>query len=67
MLYQLAKKQEDFFRLAEAMESGSLVAVSQLEPTLWSFVSNIPQALSLTFFKTFYMGNQFSIYFDGCW
>ena len=58
VLYLLAMKQSDFIGMATEVKSGSLMVVPTLEPTLWSFVQNIPSALYLTFLSPFAaMGN----------
>ncbi len=42
---ELARKQRDFIGLAHSVNSGSLLNVRILEPSVWSLIINIPQAL----------------------
>jgi hypothetical protein len=51
--YILYKKRIDFINEAHIWSAGSLVPVPELEPNAWSFVQQIPFALSLVLFRPF--------------
>lgn len=48
VLEVLALKQRDFIGLSEATNAGSFVMPERLEPTLWSFIKQAPNALYMT-------------------
>lgn len=47
----LQTKQKDFYNVAELWNAGSAIDIGRLEPTLISFIKNIPQALTNTFLR----------------
>lgn len=53
VLELLTLKQHDFIGMATAVNSGSFVALPQLEPNLWSFIRGAPHALYMTFLSPF--------------
>lgn len=53
VLYMLAMKQSDFIGMATEVNSGSLLPVPDLEPTMLSFLQNVPSALYMAFASPF--------------
>jgi len=49
----LARKQADFVTHSAVVGSGSRIAVTPLEPTVWGFIKNIPEAVVNTLFRPF--------------
>ena len=45
ILELLAVKQKDFIGMTTAVEAGSLIKVTKLEPNFWGFIKNAPEAL----------------------
>jgi len=50
-LEMLVRKQTDFINLVDSLNSGSKFDINILEPTVLSFMKNVPQALSNTFIR----------------
>ena len=50
-LEMLVRKQTDFINLVDSLNSGSKFDINVLEPTVLSFIKNVPQALSNTFIR----------------
>lgn len=53
MLEIFVQKQQDFIRLAESMQSGSLIEIMPLENNAWSFLKAAPMAFITVLFRPF--------------
>jgi hypothetical protein len=53
LLYILAKKQTDFYNVAEAHQAGSTVAISPVSDSAIGFLTDLPERLTLTYLRPF--------------
>lgn len=55
LLENFARRQHDFIHFARSVDAGSLMNTPFLEPTVWSFIKNLPQAFVNVLFRPFFV------------